>query len=193
METEQAKELLNELDREEKREFTYGGFPSREPDLRRNPNNKRYDIKGLWSRHKEILNLDSLGYKGNDIAKMLGIHPVTVSMTLNSTLGTESKLAIREERDEEYSQLREEVMDLTRLSLDKYREILAAEGAGYKIQKEVADVVTLDLAGMRAPTKIQSTNLSAVLSKDEIADFKNRGIEAARASGHLIEVESEST
>jgi len=191
MESGEAKEILEVLNNRETADKSLYGFPVREKDARRSSERKRYDIKGLWSRHKEIINLDSLGYKGTEIAKMLGIHPVTVSMTLNSTLGSEAKLTIRDERDEEYSQLREEVMDLTRISLDKYREILTREDASYKLQIDVANTVTLDLAGMRAPTKIQSTSM--VLGKEEIAEFKKRGIEAAKLSGHLIEVSSESS
>ena len=171
-----------------KNESLYG-FPVREPDERRVEERKTYDIKGLWSRHKEILQLDSLGYKGTEIAKLLGIHPVTVSNTLNSTLGGEAKLAIREERDEEYEQLREEVLDLTRISLDKYREILLSENATDKIQKDVADVVVLDLAGMRAPTKIQSMSAHTILTAEELEEFKRRGIEASRAAGRIIDID----
>uniref|UniRef100_A0A6M3XPG8 Uncharacterized protein n=1 Tax=viral metagenome TaxID=1070528 RepID=A0A6M3XPG8_9ZZZZ len=193
LDRDESREVLETLEKRSKANKSLYGFPIREPDIRRKETHKFYDIKGLWSRHKEIINLDSLGYKNTEIAKMLGIHPVTVSMTINSTLGKGAQLALREERDGEYEELREEVMDLTRKSLDKYREILDAESAGYKIQKEVADVITLDLAGMRAPTRIESKSAHMVLSSDEIEEFKRRGMRAAKASGKLIEVESEKT
>lgn len=197
MDAEEAKETLEMVEMIEEREADANravyGFPRREEDERRDPNNKRYDIKGLWSRHKEILNLDAMGYKQVEIAKMLSIHPVTVSMTLNSTLGKNAQLALRDERDAEYSQLREEVMDLTRISLDKYREILANESAGFRMQKDVADTVVLELSGMRVPTRTESLSASMVLTPEEIAEFKERGMKAAKASGKLVEVENEPT
>lgn len=189
MDQEEVREVIGVVERKEGRNKSLYGFPVREPDRRKKANKSYYDIKGLWSRHKEIINLDSLGYKHVEIAKILGIHPATVFTTLNSTLGKEAQLALREERDDEYQELREEVMDLTRIALDKYREILNNESAGLRLQKDVADTVTLDLAGMRAPTRIESKSAHMVLSAEEIAEFKERGIRAAMASGRLVDIE----
>jgi len=185
--SEEILEKFEKIEQEKVRNSLYG-FPVREPDQRRNPHGRVVDIKALWSRHKEILQLDSMGYKGMEIAKMLNIHPVTVSNCLNSTLGKEAQLAIREERDEEYEQLREEVLDLTRKSLDVYREILSDESEGRKLKKETADTVVLELSGMKAPTRIESRSLHAILTPDEIEDFKHRGMAAAKAAGKLIDV-----
>ena len=100
------------------------GFKIREVDKRFAEEPKRYDIKQLWDRHHEILNLNSLGHKGTDIARMLGIHPVTVSMTLNSTLGKEARKLKREKREEEFEKLEEDVLELTKKSLRVYHKIL---------------------------------------------------------------------
>ena len=183
---EQAIEI-GEDDKSEPNKSLYG-FPIREPDKRRSDNRKVYDIKRLWSRNKEIIQLDSMGYKGSEIAKILNISPVTVSLTLNSTLGKEAQSAIRDERDEEYQAMRESVMELTWKSLEIYEKILEDETEGNRLKKDVADTITLELAGMRAPTKIQSMSAHAVLTADELAEFKKRGFEAARNAGKLIEV-----
>lgn len=182
MDLETAKDTLNTVN-------SLYGFPVREPDLRRSSNRRVYDIKKLWSRNKEILQLDSLGYKHTEIAKMLGVTPTCVQMTLNSTLGKEAQLAIREERDEEYQAQRQAVMELTWKALDVYDEILEDETESRKLKKDVADTVTLELAGMRAPTKIQSMSTSTVLTAEELAEFKKRGYEAAKAAGKLIDIE----
>lgn len=184
---ENVDKLIKQVEEIDRKDSLYG-FPIREPDQRRSGDRKVYDIKKLWSRHKEILQLDSMGYKGSEIAKMLDIDPVTVSLTLNSTLGKEAQAVIRDERDEEYQAMRQSVMELTWKSLEKYEEILESEHAGLKLQKDVADTVTLELAGMRAPTKIQSMSAHAVLTAEELADFKKRGFEAAKNAGKLIEV-----
>lgn len=179
------------MDEELKVKDSLYGFPVREPDLRRSNDRKVYDIKRLWSRNKEILQLDSMGYKGTEIAKILNVTPTCVMMTLNSTLGKEAQLAIRNERDDEYQAMRESVMELTWKSLKVYEEILDSEVESTKLKKETADTVALELAGMRAPTKIQSMTAHAVLTPEELDEFKKRGFEAARKAGKLVEVEGE--
>ena len=89
------------LDMTENESETLYGFTVREQDGRKaaDPANRSVDIKSLWSRQHEILNLDSLGYKGSDIARMLGISPTTVSNALNSTLGKAVKSELRKDRD----------------------------------------------------------------------------------------------
>jgi predicted transcriptional regulator len=195
---ENVEELINAaevIDEESTTKDSLYGFPIRERDNRVVDRSQRkvYDIKRLWSRNKEILQLDSMGYKATEIAKILNITPTCVSMTLNSTLGKEAQLAIRDERDSEFQAMRESVMELTWKSLKVYEEILDSEVESTKLKKETADTVALELAGMRAPTKIQSMTAHAVLTPDELNEFKKRGFEAARRAGKLIEVEGEST
>lgn len=193
MDSVEAQETLEMLEviEEKKSNASLYGFPMRENDERRDPNNKKYDIKQLWSRHKEIVQLNSLGYKNTEIASMLGITKKSVSMTLNSTLGKGAQAALRDIRDMEYDKIREEVTELTWKSLKVYNDILDNENASLKLQKEVADTITLELAGMRAPTRIQSTNVNTSLTPEEIAEFKERGLRAARAAGKLIDITPE--
>ena len=143
-----------------------------------------------------------LGYKGTEIAKMLDIHPQTVCNTLNSSLGMEALSDRRKDRDEEYEGLRDEVMELTKMSLATYRRILEAETdptsesfdpeVPLKMKKDTADTVVLELSGMRVPTRIDSRSMSFSLTTEEISAFKQRGMEAAKAAGKLVEVEGES-
>ena len=125
-------ELTNEAEEIDREETLYG-FPVRKEDGRRSSGKRVYDIQRLWSRHKEILNLDSLGYKGSEIAKILNIDPQTVSNTLNSTLGEGVQLAIREDRDKEYQEMRKAVMELTWKSLQVYEDILDSEVESAKL------------------------------------------------------------
>lgn len=184
-------ELLEKAEEIDRNESLYG-FPIRAEDGRRSENRGVFDIKKLWSRNKEILQLDSLGYKNAEIAAMLNICPGTVSNTINSTLGKAMQLAIREGRDTEYEAMRESITELTWRSLEVYEEILANEQESNKLRKETADTVTLELSGLRVPTKIDSRHVHAHLGPEEIEDFKKRGIAAAKASGRLVEVENES-
>jgi len=170
---------------------TLYGFEIRERDERRNPDKPR-DIKQLWSRSHEILRLDSLGYKGSEIAKILNISQQTVSKTLTSTLGQIKKSELRRARDDEYEELREEILKLTKKSLEVYNQILEKEDEPTKLKKDTADTVVLELSGLRVPTRVDSRMMHMNVTPEEIEEFKRRGIEAAKQSGQLVEVDNES-
>ena len=171
------------------RQTSLYGFEVREVDDRRSDRAQTYDIKQLWQRSHEILGLALGGMKQVEIAKVLNISPVTVSNTLNSTLGKEKLAKMRGERDEEYIGINEKVKELTIRALDVYKELLQPT-IDPRMKKETADTVVLEVAGMRAPTKIRSENLNATATLKEIEDFKTRGIEAARDAGLLVTVVS---
>jgi predicted transcriptional regulator len=169
------------------REGLYG-FEFREVDLRRvaeGEEKKTYNIKSLWQRSHEIINLAARGYKQTDIAEILGITPACVSLTLNSDLGQKKLAEIREVRDEDAKKTAEKIRVLTAKAIQTYHEIFDNEDgqASLRDRKDVADTVLLELSGLRAPTKIHSSNISMTLTTEEIAEFKNRGLKAAKESG----------
>jgi len=179
------------------------GFDFRDQDKRRERDNedgtRKFDIKQLWQRSREIINLALLGHKQVEIAEMLNIHPQTVSNTLNSSLGMQATSDKRKERDGEYEKLQDKVMELTKKSLDIYERILSADqraesenfdpDVSLNMQKDTADTVALELAGMKAPTRIDTRSVHMTLKAEEIDEFKRRGIEAAVAAGKIVEVE----
>jgi len=164
------------------------GFEVRTPDKRRAEpeDRKTYNIQQLWQRTHEILNLTLLGMKETEIAKTLNIHPQTVSNTINSDLGRKKLSELRQERDKDFTKVAEEVSKLFPLAMETYQRILEGEEKS-KLQKETADTILMDIGGYRAPTKIQGEHVHAYLDKDAIEELKKRGIEAARASGMLVE------
>ena len=167
------------------------GFKFRIPDKRRvKTGTKSWDIQQLWQRSHEILNLAVLGYKNTEIANILGVHSQTVSNTINSSLGKTEIANKREARDEKFDELYDEVLELTAKAMKVYEEIITSPVIDMKLRKETADTLTLDLAGMRAPTRIDSRNVSTNASMDEIEKFKQRGKDAAKASGKIVDVES---
>jgi len=164
------------------------GFDFREVDLRRveeDKERKTYNIKSLWQRSHEIINLAARGFKQTDIAEILGITPVCVSSTLNSELGQKKLSEIREVRDEEAKKTTEKIRVLTSKAIQTYHEIFDNEDgqATLKDRKGVADTVLLELSGLRAPTKIQSSSINMTLTSEEIEAFKSRGLKAAKESG----------
>lgn len=164
------------------------GFEVREVDNRRTGREHTHDIKQLWQRQHEILGLALQGMKQTEIAKILNITPATVSNCLNSTLGKEKLSGLRGERDEHYVQLSEEIKKLTMKAVNTYHKLFDGPSVDDKLKKETADTVMLDIAGMRAPTKVDTKSLHMHATIEEIEDFKRRGLAAAQESGILIEV-----
>lgn len=169
------------------------GFEFREVDGRRSEDRNTHDIKALWQRSHEIVNLASTGMKQTEIAKILNISAQTVSNTLNSDLGMQKLSDVREEKDDKAKELHGRIAELTEKALDVYEEIFRnpVGEADLKMRKDTADTVALDLGGLRAPTKIHSSTLTATATLEEIEDFKRRGVKAARASGMIVDVELE--
>lgn len=171
------------------------GFEYREEDRRRvdHENRRTYDVKALWQRHHEIVNLSARGFKNVEIAEILGIDPQTVSNILNSTLGEEKLAELREIRDGETKKRLEQIRLMTSKALNVYNEILDDNGekATLKDRKEVATTVLMELSGLRVPTRIQSTSVSTTLTKEELEEFKKRGIAAMREAGVVVDVEPE--
>jgi len=172
---------------------TLYGFDIRESDNRRTydrSERKVYEIKALWQRQHEIINLALTGMSNKDIAKILNISTVSVSSALNSELGMKKLSALREKRDESAFSVSEEIKKLTIKALSVYKDIFDAppDQASLKLKMEAANTVCLDLAGHRAPTKIDTRSVSFSASLEEIEEFKRRGIEAAKAAGLLVDI-----
>lgn len=174
------------------REGLYG-FEFRDVDQRRSEERKTYDIKALWQRNHEIINLAARGFKGTEIAEILNIHPQTVSNTLNSELGQRKLSELRLGRDEEAKKTCEKIRVLTDKALSVYHEIFDDDSgeSSLKDKKAVADTVALELSGLRAPTRIQNQSVNMTLTREELEGFKKRGIEAAREAGMIVDVEPE--
>jgi transcriptional regulator of heat shock response len=173
------------------------GFEFRDVDLRRAAEGERktYNVKQLWQRHHEIINLAAMGWKLPDIAEIMDIDPQTVSNTLNSDLGQKKLSEVRFGKDEEAKKTAEKIRILTARAIAVYNEIFDNESgeATLRDRKDVADTVLLELSGLKAPTKVQTTSISTVLTAEEIASFKERGLQTAKEAGIVITVESETS
>ncbi len=174
----------------ERRNGLYG-LEFRDTDLRRANEDERktYDIKQLWQRSHEIINLTARGFKNVEVAEILGITPQTVSNTINSELGQKKLSDIRVDRDDEAKKISEKIRVLTAQALRTYSEIIENEKgeATLKDRKDVADTVVLELSGLRAPTRHVSAHMQ--LTPEELAGFKTRGKLAAEQEGVIIDVE----
>ena len=84
---------------------------------------------------------------------------------------------------------------MTGRALDIYHQIFDDESGEctLKDKKDAADTVVLELSGLRAATRIQSSSLSMSLTSEELKTFKERGLKAATDAGYVVTVEPEKT
>jgi predicted transcriptional regulator len=176
------------------REGLYG-FEMRDIDRRRvDPEERKtFNIKQLWQRNHEIINLHVQGLRNTQIAEIMGVTKESVSQTINSELGKYKISDLRKSRDDEVRVAQEKVRVLTNKALNVYHEIFDDESgeSSLKDKKAVADTVVLELSGLRAPTKIQSHSMSVQLTRADLEEFKQRGLSAAQEAGLTIDVEPE--
>lgn len=155
------------------------------PDRRRSPERK-FDIKQLWQRNHEIIRLAFLGWKHKDIADHLGITAVTVSNTVNSTLGKDKLNLMTGNRDAETLDVMEEIQSMVPKALKVYDKILDEDSqASMTLQKNTADTVLKDILGNVAPKKFEGRFMHAHLGEETLDRIKERGRAAAAAAGVL--------
>ena len=169
------------------------GFEMRAPDMRRTDRKTAHDIKQLWQRSHEILALALRGMNHKEIAKVLSIHPATVTNTVNSELGMKKLSAMREERDADNIKVSQRIAKLVQKACDTYDAIFDAPTfeVNHELKKQTADTIMLEIAGYAAPKRIESRSMTAVATIEEIEEFKRRGLAAARESGMLVEIPNE--
>jgi len=175
-------------------------YGQREPDRRRATNGRKsYDIKKLWDRNHEICNLVVLGLDQEKIASVLDVSPVTVSNTVNSTLGQEKIALMRGARDADTWDAAKKIQEVAKKALtflelamdDKVKDI---EGKPLQVavstKVNIAKHVLNDLSGLKAPTRIEGKFAHAHLTLEDIEELKKRGRKAA-AELDVIEVRPE--
>jgi len=107
----------------------YSLYGARLPDARRSySGRKTYNIKQLWEKNHEIINLAVLGLKSPQIAEIVGVTEATVSNTVNSDLGKEKLHLMRASRDADTLDAAKKIQELTAKALLLYEQILDSEG-----------------------------------------------------------------
>lgn len=144
--------------------------------------NRRFEIQEMWERHHQICRLAVLGLKGVEIARQLGISEQTVSNTLNSAIVKRHLSILRDAADLAAVDVAAEIKALAPLATKRIRGILENDNAEDKLHASVAQDI-LDRAGHGAIKKVQSENLHAHLTLDEIEEIKARARELAAFNG----------
>lgn len=149
---------------------------------------RKADLKSLWQKNHEILNLALLGQSAETIANVVGVTKATVSNTLNSSLGKEKLMVMRGARDKEIIDIAHEVALRVPRCLEVVDDIL--ETANSNIKMRAVEFVMLDLGGYAAPKKIEGRFTHGVFTPEDLMSMRKRSLLAASEAGILIEHKS---
>jgi predicted transcriptional regulator len=140
---------------------------------------RQYQIEQLWDVHHEVVRLALIGMKQVDIASHLGVSPVMVSYTLRSPIVRDQLNNMHSARDIDAIDISKEIKALAPVAVKVLEELLEHDLPNIKL-KAAQDV--LDRAGFAAVKTIQTANIHAHLTKEDIDDIKRRAKEIGLCS-----------
>lgn len=147
---------------------------------------RRYEVKDIQARHREMVRMSLLGMKQTSIAAELGVTPQSVSNALNSQPVIQVMATLQEKADEKALSTKERLDELCPAAIRTFEEIMTEkvdiEGTlVYKydgpLRKSTASDV-LDRAGYGRIQRIQGQVVHGFLSPDDIEDIKRRARES---------------
>jgi predicted transcriptional regulator len=145
-----------------------------------------YQIEQMWDVHHEIVRLALIGMKHVDIAGHLGVSPVMVSYTLRSPIVKEQLKNMQSARDLDAVDISQEIRALAPAAVKVLEELMESDLPNIKL-KSAQDI--LDRAGFAPIRMIQTANVHAHLTKDDIIDIKNRAKEIGLMMDPYIDME----
>lgn len=151
-----------------------------------NGSERKYQIKVLWDRHREILRLRLLGHKADDIAMILGLTVPVIHYTINSALGRRHLSLMRAARDVECIDVAKEIDKMVPKAVKIFNNILE-EGQNSTSPSVLQAKVAGEVIERKVPKVIRTESYHAHFTADEIDDIKNR----AKNAGTVVEGEFE--
>lgn len=129
-----------------------------------------YTPDKLNARHREIIRLHCLGYKGTEIANMLGCTPQTVYNIVNSPLGLDLISQIQEARTGSVKDVHNRLQEMSPLAAEVTLDLMN-DAESETVRLRAAEKV-LEMTGHKATDKHQ--HIHAHLTKDDIQELKDR-------------------
>jgi len=140
---------------------------------------RKYEIGQLWDIHHEIIRRISLGERGSDIARDLGVTQTMVSYTKNSRIAQDKIDIMRGAMDADTVDLGIRIREIAPKALELLKEVVDGNGAGKEatigLRVGTAKDI-LDRAGYGAVKKFMG--LHAQLSPEDIDRIKRRARES---------------
>jgi FixJ family two-component response regulator len=92
---------------------------------RRHTNNRAYNISHIWDTHHEIMRLLVMGLSRQEIARTMGVSPVTVTNVQNSPICRDRLNALREKRDANAMDMTNAIRELAPLAVRKLEDTMS--------------------------------------------------------------------
>lgn len=127
-----------------------------------------YEPKKLNARHREIIRLHALGYKGTEIAHTVGCTPQLVYMVVNSPMGEAFLAEIESARTDSVEDVRERLKEMSPLAAEVFLDIM---NNGVKEHNRLKAAKTvLEMSGHRKNDSVNHNHIH--LTKEDIDDIK---------------------
>ena len=156
----------------------------RHADRRFATEGRKYDIKELWDKHKEIARQLVLGGSNVSIADTIGCTPQTVSNVRNSPLGQAELARLHSGRDDETINIAKRIEEFAPVALELLESIMTGKqsGASVALRAKVASS-HLARAGYGEVQKVHA--LHGYVTKNDLDELKAR----AQGAG-VIDIQS---
>jgi len=148
---------------------------------------KSFQPKELSPRQQQIVRFHALGMRNIDIARRLGVTPVTVSNIIRSVLGKEELEKLREAADQEASSAYIQMVRSASVAVDALEQVIE-DGEADTGARVRAAIALLDRAGLSPvrKTDVQVTDNKHITIED--IDGMKKRLEQARRETTVIEV-----
>lgn len=150
-----------------------------------------WQVAEMWEKHHEIARRLLLGESNKDVAEALNISAVQVSNVRNSPVVKEKLALMSAARDVGCIDLAKEIMDLAPIALQRIREVvttgetLGRSATAKEILSESNSVLDRHLG--KATQTINTRNLHAHFTSEDLDRIKNKAVELAHANGSIVE------
>ena len=138
---------------------------------------RRYNIKELWDKHREIARQLVLGGTNVGIASVVGCTPQTVSNVRNSPIGQAELERLHGARDDETVNIAKRIEEFAPVALELLENIMTGKqpGASVALRAKVA-TGHLGRAGYGEVHKVHA--LHGYVTKDDLEEIKARALSA---------------
>lgn len=141
-----------------------------------------YEPQKLNARHREMIRLHALGYKGVQIASILGVTPQNVYDTLNTPLAQAFLQEIEQARNGSVQDVRERLQEISPLAVEVVLDVMQNGSESNRLK--AADKV-LDKTGQKPGETVNHNHVH--LTKEDINDIKKE-----HSGGPRVESENSS-
>lgn len=145
---------------------------------------KTYRVDEISYRHHEIARLLLLGTKNKEVAKMLGVTECFVSNVRNSPVVKEQLELMTAERDKEAVDISLQIQEALPQCIDFLTKTVV-DGEVSKALRSKNAFGLLSIGGHGVTKSVSVKSVHAILSADDIADIRKRGVELASEIGIL--------